>query len=53
MPPVRSRGLSLLREGDGRPCIIDHKTLNAMLFHLWGAADRRPVCLRMNIFTAV
>lgn len=22
--------------GDGRPCIIDHKTLNAMLFHLWG-----------------
>lgn len=35
--------------GDGRPCIIDHKTLSAMLFHLWGAADRRPVCLHMNI----
>lgn len=39
--------------GDGRPCIIDHTTLSAMLFHLWGAADRRPVCVHVNIFTAV
>lgn len=41
--------------GDGRPCIIDHTTLSAMLFHLRGAADRRPVCVcaREHIYSSL